>query len=371
MADYREAKDYVKAICEGEGKRFNGVVCNYYYKNRECILLREHRMDEFWDEHKGRCAGEIFIIAEEACLERFRETYPWLPIGDSEDDLKGYPVVYDIQGVIKRLKKARLTGEYRGLPTWFNYVHRTLCWEIGKAIGVISEKRECKRCEHFSLNKDLSGKFQPIEKVHVCLERRTIQLDITKSCSAYIPKPVKVKNTNEKECSTCTRLSGRTYFCYQKREPRNKTDEACGEYRLYIPKNFVSLDDDTPLSIEKDRRIRDSLLSEIQETLNRLDEFDEHNASPDRNILKQDELECLEQLLEIRIKQESISPKKRDCYKRQSEIFCAYLHLASEGLSKAKIIKILADDLPFEPKTIRQDWREIMQFLQEHAERCV
>ncbi|MCP4372058.1 MAG: hypothetical protein GY797_28660 [Deltaproteobacteria bacterium] len=367
MSDYRETKDYVKAICEGKGKRFNGVVCDYY-EDRECILLREHRMEEFWDEDKGRCAGVIFIIAEGACLKKFRE---WLPIGDSKDDLRDYPVIYDMQGVIKRLKEVRLTSAYRGLPTWLNYVRKTLCWEIGKAIGVIPKEKECGKCQHFSANKELSGKFQQdIVSVHVCLEKRAIQMELMQMCPAYTPNPAKVKKTHKQKCSTCIHLSGRTYFCYQKREPRNKTAEACDEYNGYIPKNFVSLDDDSPLDPEKDKRIRDSLLFEIQETLDKLDELDEYNAAPDKNLRKEDELECIRQLLEDRITQESISSDKRNCYERQIDIFFGYLQLASEGFSKGKIIKSLANMLHLQPKTIRQDWREIMQFLREHAEKC-
>lgn len=121
--------------------------CSRYNSGlRECNLLRNGQMEEFWET----CQPNNVIIFYEALqksLQSIRKDYPSLPIDDAEE--------IDFDGTIRRLKTCRLTFGF-DLETWSRYVSRVVKNEIKKNLmrrGLLPYAHACGSCGNLSKSK--------------------------------------------------------------------------------------------------------------------------------------------------------------------------------------------------------------------------
>ena len=68
----KEKQDVIGSFCGCTDTVLTMYPCNYYDLSAgECLLLRERKMDEFWE--KGRCAPfEMLCDSMSKCLERLK-----------------------------------------------------------------------------------------------------------------------------------------------------------------------------------------------------------------------------------------------------------------------------------------------------------
>lgn len=121
--------------------------CEHYDPSAgECLLLRERRMDEFWE--KGRCLpfGMLYRSVSD-CLSRLKRTYRYLPIDEAED--------VDFGRLAARLRKQGLRREFN-LTGWRKYVNKAVRREITWILagrGLIPRRTECGTCRHLTLSR--------------------------------------------------------------------------------------------------------------------------------------------------------------------------------------------------------------------------
>ena len=336
MVQHREP-DLIERICEGKGRRFDGIPCEYYiFLEKICRLLQQHKLDEFWEQ--GRCAYTVLQLVEEGCLKSLREVYDGIPLGDSID--------YDMQAVIQRLKQQHLETGFN-LAVWHRYVHTTVYREIRKQIDFIPDKKHCGTCKH--LSKSTS---------YVCLQRGEIREDLAYVCQKYRPKSTFSEPPEREQCSTCDSLSRKSYFCYKRAEKRNKTDAICEYYSQEISSNMVSLNNG-PVTSEGSANTQylDRLLYEISQTNG------DYANSPETQLSSQDELLFMQKVLQERIETVSSGTKKYEMYERQYRLFISLLFKLYEDMSEEEAIKSLAQEYHLKEWTIKRDIKDVREFL--------
>ena len=153
--------------CAGTGLMMSP--CDYYDLSAgECLLLRERKMDEFWE--KGQCAPfEILYNSVSNCLDRLKNKYRYFPLDERED--------VDFCKLVSRLKRKGLKREFN-LGGWRKYVNKAVYREIRDILikrGLIPGAANCGTCRHLTLSKP-----------HVCQKTGAFGKKSDKTCDAYM-----------------------------------------------------------------------------------------------------------------------------------------------------------------------------------------
>ncbi len=330
--------DLIDNICEGKGNRFHGVQCQFYANlARECGLLKGQQLQVFWD--RGRCAYIVLQIVEEGCIKTIHELYADLVPDDTFD--------YNIQAVVERLKQQELTAGF-SLAVWHRYVYTTVYREIKRQLPMLPDKRQCGTCKHLSKSTD-----------YICELRREIHSSL-RICEGYAREPGTLDAVNDLDCSTCQRLSRKSYFCYVHSEKRNKTDDPCEKYGADIVADFISLNDDAAADENAERQSQQSnrLLNEISQIRTQT------VLSVDAQIAVEDELSHIQALLQDRIETAASGSKRREMYERQYELFFQLvMKMCDEDLEEDDAIQAVATECGIKEWTLRRDIRDAREFL--------
>ncbi len=351
MSDYRDDKSLIDTYCNGAGEEFKKIMCRYFIPSprRECELLLQQRMQDFWNQDKGRCAYYIFFSAEDAVMNTLSVFYPGLSIVDT--------VEYDRRKVIIRLSKPHPLKKGSTLPVWWRYVSKSVYKEIGKAYGVVPEKKKCGTCQHLSQTTD-----------YICLKKKVIRPEGSEICKQYNPKPTASQKPMKQTCPGCAYISRKTYFCYKKQEPRGRETLSCGDedYCLYLPAAILSFDDEASSGGGENHQRRDWLLSK-----RRIAEKSKHQKTPEERLIETEEpqqwsdkiLSCLR----THIEQESLSFQERKKCALYHDIVTNYRHLARKGVHRRHWNTRVAEMLRVTPQTIGKYKKNMITFLRRHC----
>jgi hypothetical protein len=329
--------DLIESICEGKGRRFHGEACEFYtFWEKICALLKQHKLEEFWDE--GRCAYIILQIIEEACMKTLQELYDGLPLDDAVD--------YDMQAVIGRLRHLELESGFN-LAVWHRYVYTTVYREIRKQLPFLPDKKHCGTCKHISRS-----------SAYVCLDRNEIRDDLDYVCEKYRLKNSLSEVPERESCASCENLSRKSFYCYRRSEKRKKTDATCEFYSQNISADFVSLNDE-PMSGNDgpNTQFADRLFYEI-ECVN-----EEHSDSPEAQLASRDELFFIRNVLQERIDTAAIGSKKREMYERQYQIFFSFVLKLSDDIPEEDALKDVAEESHLKTWTVKRDIKDVREFL--------
>jgi hypothetical protein len=151
-------------------KPFGKVSCEYYDdSNKECRLLREQQMEEFWD----KCRHDNWELLYNTSIlwnKKLREKYNDLPVDDMED--------IDFEKIINSLKKSRV--ENYKLTPWLAYVKKTVYREILKIWakqGLMPDRKGCGSCKYLA-------KLKPYN----CTKTGERKKKTDKACKEYLPE---------------------------------------------------------------------------------------------------------------------------------------------------------------------------------------
>ena len=329
--------DLIESICEGKGHRFHGEACKFYtFWEKICILLKQHKLEEFWDE--GRCAYIILQIIEEACMKTLQELYEGLPLDDAMD--------YDMQAVIGRLKHLELESGFN-LAVWHRYVYTTVYREIRKQLPFLPDKKHCGTCKHISQS-----------SAYVCLDRNEIRDDLDYVCKKYQLKDSLSEIQDKKSCATCDNLSRKTFYCYRRSEKRKKTDATCEFYSQNISADFISLNDE-PVSGNNgpNTQFADRLFYEIERA------NEELLDSPEEQLADRDELLFIRSALQERIDTAAAGSKRREMYERQYRLFFNFVLKLSDDIPEEDALKDVAEESQLKTWTVKRDIKDVREFL--------
>ena len=131
--------DLIRTYCGGLGKRFAGVVCDFYIQlSALCRLLEEEAIGAVFS--KGRCKPNFIVdSAVKRNLNKYKDRI------DTED-LKSYTQSIPFI-VIEQIKNSRLNVGFN-LPTLIGYIRKSVYCEIIQALikeGVFIRK-QCGNC---------------------------------------------------------------------------------------------------------------------------------------------------------------------------------------------------------------------------------
>jgi len=178
--------DLVRKYCGGAGRRFAGIVCEFYIQITGLCKLLENEKLEFIIS-KGRCKPYDHIVsAVKKCVKKFADMI-------RTNDLHGYANTISFE-VVERIKERKLEKGFN-LPTLYGYIRRTAYTEVYNQL--INDKdlvrRLCGNCAYLSAIKpyrcqcvgDSNGGTQN-EKYEV--ERKKID----KACDFFVKIEIEV-----------------------------------------------------------------------------------------------------------------------------------------------------------------------------------
>jgi len=133
----------IHSVCGG-ATHFGGVSCTHYdFSAGECILLRERKMDDFWEN--GRCTPfDMLYRAVATYSDRFKDKYDYLPLDDKED--------IDFCSIVERLRNYGLRRDFN-LAGWSRYMNKAVYREIRGILvrrGLIPDEAICGTCKHLA-----------------------------------------------------------------------------------------------------------------------------------------------------------------------------------------------------------------------------
>jgi len=292
-------------ICEGKSARFDGQACQYCDK-RQCRLLRDHRMEEFWKD--CRAAWDIFYTRVRVCLEELQTSYSVAIVDEGE--------AFDFQGVSERLKNQHVNTP--NLAAWSAIVKTTVYREISRRFqydGRIPEKRQCGTCKHV-----------PESPPYFCTKKEEIRKKTAPPCEEYspvipdfIPIHAPLAPQDDKDNPSNARLQLEIY---------NAAQTARNEFSA-TPESIL---------IEKER-------------------------------LQESPLFTMHELLRQRINQQKPGSKRRQIYARQYEILIMLQQLMCEkkmsekAAKKAVLEAFVFDGKRINEKQLERDLAKIRDFL--------
>jgi hypothetical protein len=136
-------RNLVGYFCQGEGKRFGGIRCDYFiHATSECTLLKEFELYEVFE--KGRCEPfEMLKRALEKHLEKYRD------IVDPGEHIE--PMAFEI---LERLKSKRLTQGHK-IYVLKGYINKAVYCSVIEMLQREEPlvKRQCGSCRYLSQSK--------------------------------------------------------------------------------------------------------------------------------------------------------------------------------------------------------------------------
>ena len=134
------ARDLIIVFCEGEGRRFGGMVCKHFNaETNECRLLREHELNIVFE--KGRCVpSDMVKRALSKHLEKYRDVL------DPSEHLEAMAFEIASRLTVKRLKQGFQIYVLQG------YINRTVYCSVIELLRKEEPlvKRQCGNCRHLS-----------------------------------------------------------------------------------------------------------------------------------------------------------------------------------------------------------------------------